>query len=700
MLALFAGTGLVIGQDAMLRPSAVTFAGEGTIDSSLATSGSGYRSGEDDREAADDLWYDSITELADGRFTRDPDRGFYGDPGESNGARYMNDRGYPAGWYFANYGGTQEVELLVERPAFAPGEFDFEGTYRYNLIGMKHEGVHSSYAAAGGMEIDNDQVSYDESIGDQPYDGSFISSINGDGVLKTSRDEYMYLNATGNTVIFADMSSGDNLLHVGVATRAHTPQNQQAMIGKYMLAWGVPSGNSIEFSQLLLDLESDGDYKFYDLDKYDSGDFEVIERGFWSVSGSTVVLDHEETNDEIRLTIGENGKLLIAMQARSNNIARPIFAMGTRVNTLPGGDKAYFSLDAVEDARSKVYQLETDGNWYRTDLQDQGGPAITGPVVTWVDAKDNLTYAASVTASGTTLYTQSAEKLWSFRNLTTELAGSTRIAGELCVMEGPDGTIHLTGIDQNGDLVRYYQTGGTVAGGGFAWAFENITTTSLEPNGLSTPAFDGLVTFATSWGALNIAGLDASGDVQAVWWAPGMPAWTTNNLSEEYGSDPLEGGLTVWLTEWDAINIGGVSSAGELLVTWWVPQNGFWIQSNLTEVIDGDSTGPLLEGISTASFVSEWGAMNIAGIERGTGRTVVYWWTPQSDQLWHVVDMTAALPQGTPQLTTLLEGIASSDTSLNVIGMSGTHVYRYYWRNDLGTGWHGQDLTVVATERG
>lgn len=695
LFSAFGGVGIVYRPDSLERPSAEIFATEGFVNTSLAASGSVFGEGTSDRDFERDLYYDSISELADGRYIRDDDRGYFGDPVEQNGARYINDRGYPVGWYFADYGQPEEIELLLQRPDFTPDEFDFEGSYRYNLVGVDAQD-HKGYIAAGRMEITDDIV-YTSTAGDQPYTGSFVTGVNADGVLTTSRHEFMYLSATGDTVIFADMASSDGSLHIGAATREASPANQQAMIGKYLLAWAVLNGDELNFSQLLLELESDGDYKFYDLDDYDSGNLDPLERGFWSISGSTLVLDKAQSSDEIRFIIGEDGKVLVASQARSNSVLEAVFGVASRVEVIPGGDTAYFTADSVEGGRQQTYQLENDGRWYRTDLLAEGGPPISGPFKSWVDPKDGRTYVAAVTGQGTTLYAQDAQKQWTVRNLTTELAGATRINSELQVMTGPDGTVHITGFDIAGDLVRYYQTGGTIAGGGFAWAYENISTRSLDPQSLPTPAFTGLVSFATSWNALNIAGLDAAGDVWAVWWAPGLTAWAVNNLSDEYGADPLAGGLNVFLTSWNAINIAGIASDGSLKVTWWVPQNGStWTQSNLTEL----TGGALLETTGIASFVSSWGAMNVAGIERGTGRIKVYWWAPQSaDQLWQVADMTSSLPGGTPSITAPLQGIASPDDSLNVIGMSGTHLYRYYWHPDLGTNWAGEDLTAVATLR-
>ena len=98
------------------------------------------------------------------------------------------------------------------------------------------------------------------------------------------------------------------------------------------------------------------------------------------------------------------------------------------------------------------------------------------------------------------------------------------------------------------------------------------------------PALVGpIISYVTDWNGLNIAGLDASGNIQSIWWAPGMDLWRTDNLSAITGASPIAGGLTCYLTSWGGINLAGVDASGDVTVSWWVPSfGGNWVSTNLT----------------------------------------------------------------------------------------------------------------------
>jgi hypothetical protein len=709
LFAAFASVGLVSQRELGFDPaSGLVYATEGRItpddlddDGSRAhrlhrVSGSVFQHSDSDRSFVGDLWYRSVTSLDDGRFLRDPARGYWGSPRERNGSRFLAEDDYPAGWFFSDYGdGRQEIELLLQRPSFEPDEWDFEGNYRYNLIYYDRDDRDFS-TAAGRLSIDDGDISYDPIVGRQPYTSSRITGVDDDGVLRTSRREYFYLSESEDTVIFADMARDDNVLTIGVATREDSPVRSSAMIGRFLMAYGSIDGDDLRLSQLVLDLESDGDYKFYDLDAFDDGKLVLLERGFWKIEGSSLVLDKDRSDDELRFTIGEDGTLLVGSRAYGKD-SQSFFGIGTRVQerSLRGGDRSLINLPITGDG--DLYQLEDDNTWYRTDLERQGTEPITGPIVSWVDPKDSRSYAAAVTDKGLALYAQDRDKRWSVRNLTSDVPGSSRITRDLAVMVGSDGKVHLSGFNAAGDLVRYHQTGGRLPGGRFDWAFENISLDALSRNNIATPGFTGLVSFATSWNALNICGLDRDGEIWAVWWAPGMSTWAVNNLTRAYGAEPLSGGLNVYLTPWNGINIGGIGTDGSLKYSWWVPEmGGTWAQSNLTSIVNG----PRLQLNSVRSFVSSWGALNIAGIDRDTGDVKVYWWTPQRvSEGWAVANMAAALPPNTPKLTSLVQARAADDGSLNLLGSSGSNLFRYYWKSSLGGNWAGENVSAVVIIR-
>ncbi|MBL8962870.1 MAG: S8 family serine peptidase [Phycisphaerae bacterium] len=331
--------------------------------------------------------------------------------------------------------------------------------------------------------------------------------------------------------------------------------------------------------------------------------------------------------------------------------------------------------------------------WTGNDLQAKtGSPLTLGDVATWVDPKDGRFYAAARTINGLGLFTNTGGSSWTFRNLSQEVAHSPSIAGELTVFVSIDGLVNLVGVASNGDLVRFVQTGASAAAG-FAWEAFNLGD-DLRSQSLEVPRFAGRITsFVTSWNALNVVGLDESGQIQAVWYhhSLALPKWTTNNLSAQTGAPVLSGGLTVWLTAWNAINIGGADSSGKLSVTWWLPEFGaLWRTTNMTDLIGG----PLLEGDSVSSFVTPWGAMNIAGREPD-GTISVYWWEPVGN-LWQIARISDAIQDATPMTGSILGLTTSGTFTINLLGTTAAgDVIRYWW--SVGTGvWAEENMTRAA----
>lgn len=337
-------------------------------------------------------------------------------------------------------------------------------------------------------------------------------------------------------------------------------------------------------------------------------------------------------------------------------------------------------------------------NWTGSDLQAKtGSPAITGEVVTWVDSKDGRNYAAGVSAQGVILFTNTSGSSWTFRNLSTEVTGMPLITGNLTTFTSTDRKVNVAGVAASGDLVRYVQTGAG-ASGNYTWTAVNHGE-ELRSRGMTMPQFVGRITsFVTSWNALNIVGLDANGQIQAVWWHQSFDTggkWTTNNLSQEYGAPQLTGGLTVWLTSWNAINIAGTDTSGKLSATWWVAgqNDGRWLTNNLTN----DIGGPILQADSMCSWVTPWGAMNIAGRE-ADGTIGVYWWVPGvNGNLWNIEHFREELPSATPTLGPITGVTAlAGGFSMSILSTSSTgDVMRLWWTPATDT-WAEQNLTQTA----
>lgn len=715
----FASVGFLFESEAFGEILTTVYASEGRLDDAGAAAGDTFIASGQDRYRAGDLPYDAVHNLGDGRALRSPDRGILGRPEESNGARFLSGEGYPAGWWFADFGeGDKAVEYIVERPENASAR-DFEGTWRFSLIGAETDDD-DFYNGHGRIVIDDGEIEWFENGGRVPPLFSRVVSVSADGRLLTDASEYFYLSRDGSVLVFADMAEDDEEIFIGVAVRDNARPAEAELVGDYLLAWafadvpafGGPNGE-VDYRQRALRLEPDGDYRIWDLDDFDSGrddDEDAISRGFWRISGDTLILDGRNSDDVLVFAISENGSTLVPLEFDDGDFVDPIAGIATRVvagdGPPPPGPGTVLAVPAVgEFGRPVVYQLGTDEVWEVVDLiREAGGPDITGGVVSWIDPKDGRAYAAGVGGSGVILYSEPANGDWTFRDLTGEIAGAEGIApgAGVRVMIAPDGLATLTGLNSEGELVRYTQTGASAAAG-FVWEFSNVEEDDLAPAGEETPGFVGdLVSFATPWGALNVAGLDGAGRIQSVWWAPGRSRWTVTDLTEASGAAPLAGDLTVYLTPWNGINLAGLDSAGRLQVTWWVPEfRGAWARTDLTAETDG----PLFTPGSVTSFVSGWGGLNVAGIEEETGEVKAYWWTPERTAIgWAVTSLSEEIPAGSARIVgDELEGATGADGSLNVFGYDGAgegaSFVRYFWEPGFGGGWRAQDLTEIAVDR-
>lgn len=337
------------------------------------------------------------------------------------------------------------------------------------------------------------------------------------------------------------------------------------------------------------------------------------------------------------------------------------------------------------------HQASPTAGWTVSDLSLQSGaPTITGKLTAWFDTNDSRFYAAAPSAAGLLLFTRATNGFWTVRNLGTEISSSQIVNSDVSVFTSTDGLNHVAGTTSGGQLVIFDQTATKDSSGNYTWTFANIATRDLIPNGKTMPAWVGdITTYVTSWNGLNVAGLDSNGKIQVVWWAPGLSAWTTDNLSDLTGAPAITGTLTSYLTSWGGINLAGTDANGKLNVTWWVP-GANWVTNNLTDQF----AGPTLVTTSLSSYVTPWGGLNIAGLD-ANGKINVYWWAPGMSD-WVVTNLSdittgAVAPSGR------MTGVASPSGTINLVGKSASGaVLRYYWNPGDGGTWTFLDLSSTA----
>ena len=234
-------------------------------------------------------------------------------------------------------------------------------------------------------------------------------------------------------------------------------------------------------------------------------------------------------------------------------------------------------------------------------------------------------------------------------------------------------------------MLVYYQTNRADAGSLDNWAFTNLSQDHVGAQSLHVPAFDPsaeLVAYVTSWGGMNLAGLNPDGEIEVVWWAPGITRWQSDNLSLEAGAAALGGRLVSYVAPWGAMHLAATSAQGDLIATWWSPESNRWAFNNLTS----EYGGPRFSGDSLTAYVTDWGGLNIAGVDAVTHETSVYWWTPISNG-WRAETLVIRDLQHPPQLIGRLESVALSN-NLNIFGRSASgELLRIYWYPSQGAEW-------------
>jgi hypothetical protein len=367
--------------------------------------------------------------------------------------------------------------------------------------------------------------------------------------------------------------------------------------------------------------------------------------------------------------------------------------------------------DNVEVAlvrNGELVVFDQDGDqWHRRhfgDWIDAGDAEGLRSAATWRDPKDGRIYYALSTGSGLFVVLDDQATLReSVRNLTSEIAGAEPIASRITTFTSIDGIVHVAGLTASGDVVMYRQTGATVGEGGareFVWEFINISDDHLAPQGIATPAFTSdLTSYVTAWNGLNIAGLDAEGDVHSVWWAPGMTYWSASNLSAITGAPAIAGNLTVYLTAWNGINIAGIDQDGKITVTWWVPQfEGNWVVTNFSDAF-GSPAGGFIPGTIMA-YTTPWGGLNVGAVSAEGGLTL-YWWVPEFGGQWQIA--ANFIPGADDFSSDGIFGFTSDAGTINLVGANANgDIIRYHWRPGGEWNWHNldHDATLLVDEYG
>jgi len=326
-------------------------------------------------------------------------------------------------------------------------------------------------------------------------------------------------------------------------------------------------------------------------------------------------------------------------------------------------------------------QDPTTGNYTQSDIFTASGSSLTaGNVAELISMRDEVTGETSVFLTTNTgeafVFSLDPNGIWTERNLTSELVGATTFAGEVAFYTRPDETsgpaqASIAGIDPTGDFVLYRQTGATNGSGDPVWEFVNITDQFLTPFAEPTPDFVGsIVGFAPAWGAQHIAGIDATGDLIVLWTAPGQNRWFVTNLSDITGVGDLQGNVTTWVQPWGGLNIAALDASGDLIVHWWTPGfGGNWVASDLSSVVGTSQNS--LAGFGTRGFIADDGSAILVTVREDVGAAagdeslLIFRWDFATDT-W-----TTQIVNSTPSISVPVEDLAgfiNDDGDLVILG--------------------------------
>jgi hypothetical protein len=252
-----------------------------------------------------------------------------------------------------------------------------------------------------------------------------------------------------------------------------------------------------------------------------------------------------------------------------------------------------------------------------------------------------------------------------------------------------DGRAMIAGLNDDGHVVIIYEVRG--AGQSSSW-WDNLSENHLGVQGLATPEFQGeLRAFVTPWNGLNIVGLDASGDVHAVWWTPARfgKGWTVSNLSAAAGAPKLTGPITATATPWGAMQIFGTDERGHLIGLWWAPNAGGWHTTDLT----AHTNGLTLDASRLTVQMLPWAGLSIVG-KTTDGEIAAYWWTPETG--WASDRLADSVGDPLPFIPGPVSYEVTRTGSQHIAAVDEAgHVLHLFWHPD-GQGWRIKDLTELA----
>lgn len=611
------------------------------------------------------------------------------------GSWFLPEDGYTMGWWRAlttayvassrtPYVSHAEQQLIVPLAEASTPLEALRGPWRFSMV-ERDTATGDLDVFAGSLSISHRSLAmFDEARGESVL-STVINSGTGGSRFTTRAGQQFFMSADGSTLVFVDLAGGDGKISIGIAMRVDAAVQQEEVAGTYRFLSVASNLDPFVGGESTIQIRADGTYTVDSGGEWMPG----ADDGTWFVhQNREIVLRPDGGGSEQRFMLSDSGGTLLLT---SMSQGPTLFAAGNRdVVAASAGDPALSLPSIGTTGEGLVFIDRAHTPWMVVDVAGaSGGPEVNGELVTWFDARTGLARAAGATDRGLTVYRELSNGAWTYDALGESLGTGTVVRPEIAMTVGPGGSRNIIGINDEGELIRYVLAGGA----GASWQEWNISENQLAWRGIATPDFIGsIAAIGTSWGGLNIAGIDANGDLVTVWTTLTARRWYVSNLSDNAGVGPLWSGLDGVSAGRNGIYYSAVDSAGKVTIVSWKPGDSAWSARTLS------ASPTMQQGEIAMVYDAVRNAVSIATLRLDSGALVL-----------HTVPLVFAPPEplwvtvsgfGVPMEQRVRDHIGVTLGPGGVFGVYGVNLdgetVRFTSSDPYATAWDFENLTEIT----